>query len=43
LDSAHIKRGGVKTGKRRKIPVNDNKNETTELDGHIMRGDSLQR
>ena len=24
---------GVKTGRRRKIPVNDNKNETTELDG----------
>ena len=23
----------VKTGRRRKIPVNDNKNQTTELDG----------
>src|SRR6218665_1416691 len=31
LDRAHIKRG-VKTGRRRKILVNDNKNETTELD-----------
>jgi len=29
----------VKTGRRRKIPVSDNKNETMELDG--LRGDSL--
>jgi len=28
----HIKSRSVKTGRRRKIPVNDNKNETTELD-----------
>ena len=39
MDRAHIK--CVKAGRIRKIPVNDNKNETTELD--IMRGDSLQR
>jgi len=35
-----------KTGRRRNLPVNDNMNETTELDGTmdiIMRGDSLQR
>ena len=30
LDRAHIKRGGVKTGRRRKIIVNDNKNQTTD-------------
>src|SRR6218665_2421703 len=29
----HIKSRSAKTGRRRKIPVNDNKNETTELDG----------
>ena len=29
----HISNEVVKTGRRRKIPVNDNKNETTELDG----------
>ena len=36
----------VKTGRSRKIPVNDNKNETMELNGTYnerQRGDSLQR
>ena len=35
---------GVKTGRRRKILVNDNKNETTELDGtYNDRGLTLKR
>src|SRR6218665_2484666 len=33
----------VKTGRRRKILVNDNKNETTELDGTYNDRGSLQR
>src|SRR6218665_3985702 len=43
LDRAHIKRGGVKTGRRRKILVNDNKEPDNGTGWDIiMTGDSLQ-